>query len=92
MIKRVIEILSGFTEVKAEDMNEKTRLAADLGLNSLDVVNLVVEFEDEFDIEIPDENIRDFQTIGDILRFIENQWYDGEILFIQYCNFNAAML
>lgn len=73
MIKRVIEILSGFTEVKAEDMNEKTRLAADLGLNSLDVVNLVVEFEDEFDIEIPDENIRDFQTIGDILRFIENQ-------------------
>lgn len=73
MIKRVIEILSGFTEVKAEDMNEKTRLAADLGLNSLDVVNLVVEFEDEFDIEIPDENIRDFQTIGDILQFIENQ-------------------
>ena len=71
MIEKVIEILSEFTEFKSEDMNKDTKLIADLGLNSLDVVNVVVEFEDEFDIEIPDKNIRELQTIGDIVEFIE---------------------
>lgn len=71
MIEKVIEILSEFTEFKSEDMTKDTKLIADLGLNSLDVVNVVVEFEDEFDIEIPDENIRELQTIGDIVEFIE---------------------
>lgn len=71
MIEKVIEILSEFTEFKSEDMDKDTKLIADLGLNSLDVVNVVVEFEDEFDIEIPDENIKELQTIGDIITFIE---------------------
>ena len=71
MIEKVIEILSEFTEFKSDDMNKDTKLIADLGLNSLDVVNVVVEFEDEFDIEIPDEDIRELQTIGDIVEFIE---------------------
>lgn len=71
MLEKVIEIISEFTEVKAEDMNKDTKLIADLGFNSFDVVNIVVEFEDEFDIEIPDEDIRELQTIGDIVEFIE---------------------
>lgn len=71
MIEKVIEILSEFTELKSEDMNQDTRLIADLCLNSLDVVNVVVEFEDEFDIEIPDEKIKELQTIGDIVKFLE---------------------
>ncbi len=71
MLEKVIEILSEFTEVKAEDMNKDTKLIADLGFNSFDVVNVVVEFEDEFDIEIPDEDIRELQTIGDIVEYIE---------------------
>ena len=74
MLEKVIEIISEFTEVKAEDMNKDTKLIADLGFNSFDVVNIVVEFEDEFDIEIPDEDIRELQTIGDIVKYIENQW------------------
>lgn len=73
MLEKVIEIISEFTEVKAEDMNKDTKLIADLGFNSFDVVNIVVEFEDEFDIEIPDEDIRELQTIGDIVKYIENQ-------------------
>lgn len=71
MIEKVIEILSEFTELKSEDMNQDTRLIADLCLNSLDVVNVVVEFEDEFNIEIPDEKIKELQTIGDIVKFLE---------------------
>lgn len=71
MFEKVIEILEGFTEVEKEKMNKDSKLVADLGLNSLDVVNIVVEFEDEFDIEIPDEDIREFQTIQNILDYLE---------------------
>ena len=48
-------------------------LKADLGLNSLDLVNLACVVEDEFDIEIPDRNIKDFRTVKDVLLFIEEQ-------------------
>lgn len=71
MFEKIIEILEGFTEVEKEKMNKDSKLVADLGLNSLDVVNIVVEFEDEFDIEIPDEDIREFQTIQNILDYLE---------------------
>lgn len=72
MIEKVIEILSEFTEMKAEQMNRDTKLVADMGLNSFDVVNVVVAFEEEFDIEIPDRAIRDLQTIGNIADYLES--------------------
>lgn len=71
MIDKVIEILAEFTEMDTADMNESTGLVNDMGLNSLDVMNVVVAFEDEFDIEIPDRIIKDLQTIGDITEYIE---------------------
>lgn len=71
MIDKVIEILAEFTEMDTSDMNESTELVNDMGLNSLDVMNVVVAFEDEFDIEIPDRIIKDLQTIGDIAEYIE---------------------
>lgn len=72
MLDKVIEILAEFTEMKAEDMTSDTTLVGDMGLNSLDVVNIVVEFEDEFDIEIPDRIIKDFQTVGSIMNYLES--------------------
>ena len=71
MIDKVIEILAEFTEMGTAEMNENTELVNDMGLNSLDVMNVVVAFEDEFDIEIPDRIIKDLQTIGDIAEYIE---------------------
>lgn len=72
MIEKVIEILSEFTEMKPEQMNRDTKLVVDMGLNSFDVVNVVVAFEEEFDIEIPDRAIRDLQTIGNIIDYLES--------------------
>lgn len=72
MIEKVIEILSEFTEMKTEQMNRDTKLVADMGLNSFDVVNVVVAFEEEFDIEIPDRAIRDLQTVGNIADYLES--------------------
>lgn len=71
MIEKVIEILSEFTEMKPEQMTRDIKLVADMGLNSLDVVNVVVAFEEEFDIEIPDRVIKDLQTIGNIVDYLE---------------------
>jgi acyl carrier protein len=42
-----------------------------LGLSSLDVINVVVAFEDEFDIEIPDQKIKELVTVGDIVEYLE---------------------
>lgn len=71
MIEKVIEILSEFTEMKPEQMTRDIKLVTDMGLNSLDVVNVVVAFEEEFDIEIPDRVIKDLQTIGNIVDYLE---------------------
>lgn len=71
MIDKVIDILSEFTEMSTADMNENTELVNDMGLNSLDVINVIVAFEDEFDIEIPDRIIKDLHSIGDIVDYLE---------------------
>ena len=49
----------------------KTGLVTDLELSSLDIINLVVAFEDEFDIEIPDQKIKELVTVGDIVEYLE---------------------
>lgn len=71
MTDKVIELLAEFTEMNTADMNENTELVNDMGLNSLDVMNVIVAFEDEFGIEIPDRIIKDLRTIGDISDYLE---------------------
>ena len=44
----------------------------DLGADSLDIVDLITTIEDEFDLSIPDEAVEDIKTIGDIVKYIEN--------------------
>jgi acyl carrier protein len=73
MFEKIKEILSDFTEMEISDMTADTKLTADMGLNSLDVVNIVVAFEDAFDIEIPDRDIKNFHTIGDIVAYLKEK-------------------
>lgn len=71
MIKKVIDILADFTTLEKDMITEKTSLVTDLGLSSLDVINVVVAFEDEFDIEIPDQKIKELVTVGYIVEYLE---------------------
>lgn len=71
MLEKVKEILLDYTEVPAGEITLKTDLVNDLDFNSLDVVNIVVAFEDEFEIEIPDKAIRDLTTVEDIVKYLE---------------------
>ena len=69
MLEKIIEILSQYTE---EEITEESILVNDLGLTSFDLVSLVTEFEDEFDIEIADREIRKLVSVADIMEYIEN--------------------
>ncbi|MCR5012204.1 MAG: acyl carrier protein [Lachnospiraceae bacterium] len=73
MFQKITEILSELTEcsVPPEEITRDTKLVADLDLSSFDVVNAIVMFEDEFNIEIPDDKIADLETVGDVEDFLE---------------------
>jgi len=51
----------------------ETSLVADLEADSLDAVEVIMAIEDEFDVEIPDEDAEDFKNIGDIVRYVEEK-------------------
>lgn len=73
MIEKLTEIIRDYTGNENLTLSENTVIIADLGLTSLDLVNLVVSIEDEFDIEIPDRKIKEFKTVGDVIAFAEKQ-------------------
>jgi len=54
-----------------DKISETTSFVNDLGADSLDTVELVMEFEEQFDINIPDEEAEKIQTVGDAVSFIE---------------------
>ena len=72
MTERVIGILLEYTEMEGEDIAAETNLITDMGLNSLDIVNVIMAFEDEFEIEIPEEMIPEVVTVGAIVHYLED--------------------
>ena len=64
------EILSDYSEVPVDEIQDDADLAADLSLNSLDVVNIVVAFEEHFGIEIPDGDLVKLRTVRDIKEYL----------------------
>jgi acyl carrier protein len=57
--------------VKAEQITKETSFINDLGADSLDTVELIMEFEDAFDMNIPDEEAEKIRTVGDAIKYIE---------------------
>ena len=71
MFDKVKEIISKYTE--AENITEDLSLTNDLALTYLDVVFMVGDFEDAFDIEIADEDVMQIKTVGDILGYLKKK-------------------
>lgn len=67
---KIIYILKDRMEREIADITEDMELVADLGLSSLDLMDAVVTFEEEFGMEIPDEVITEFRTVGDIFFYL----------------------
>jgi acyl carrier protein len=70
MLEKIRDILVEYVEVPREQITLETGLLTDLGLSSLDVVNIVVAFEDEFDIEIPDRKLAELVTVEDVVKLL----------------------
>jgi acyl carrier protein len=70
---RVIELVSKQMGVNAQQITPQTSFVNDLGADSLDTVELIMEFEDAFDMNIPDEEAEKIQTVGDAIGYIEKR-------------------
>jgi acyl carrier protein len=69
---KVIEIISEQMGVDKSEITRETSFINDLNADSLDTVELVMEFEDEFDMSIPDEEAEKIQTVGAAIDYIVN--------------------
>ncbi len=68
---RVIEIVCEQMGQSKDKVTEETSFINDLGADSLDTVELVMELEDEFDLSIPDESAEKIKTVGDAIKHIQ---------------------
>ncbi len=69
--ERVTDIVAEQLGVDKEKVNPETHFINDLGADSLDTVELVMELEEEFDINIPDDAAEKIETVGQAIQFIE---------------------
>jgi acyl carrier protein len=71
VFEKVREILCNQFDVEENEVTLTTRIGEDLGADSLDAVDMLMSLEDEFDVEIPDEEIENIRTVGDLVSYIE---------------------
>lgn len=69
--EKVKDIIVEQLGVNPEQVNPEAKFIEDLGADSLDTVELVMAFEEEFSIEVPDEEAEKLQTVGDVIRYVE---------------------
>ncbi len=70
VLSRVTKMVVEHLDVEVDKVTDKANFIDDLGADSLDNVELVMAFEEEFDIEIPDDAAETIQTVGDAVKFI----------------------
>ena len=71
--QRVVDIICEQLQVSREKVKEDTSFINDLGADSLDIVELVMELEEEFKMSIPDDEAEKIKTVGDAIRYIREK-------------------
>ena len=71
MLDKIRKIICEFVDMNPNEITLETNIRTDLGLNSLELVNLAVEIEQEFDVEIPDREAMGLETVADAIKIIE---------------------
>lgn len=72
VLEKVKMILADQLEVEEDTITTETDIQDDLSADSLDVVDLIMSLEDEFEIEVPDEDIEKLRTVGALVSYIES--------------------
>jgi acyl carrier protein len=73
LIERIREIVAGQLGVEANEVVAEASILDDLGADSLDVVELVMALEEEFDIEVPDEDVEGMRTVADVEAYVSTR-------------------
>lgn len=70
---KIKDIIVEQLDVEEDAVTMEASITEDLSADSLDVVDLVMSIEESFDVEIPDEEVENIKTVGDIVKYIENK-------------------
>ena len=73
IFEQIKKILCDQLDLDEDQVTEDSDVIDDLGADSLDIVDLVMTLEEEFDTEIPDEDIENLRTVGDIVKYVEDR-------------------
>jgi acyl carrier protein len=72
VLEKLKSILAEQFDAEEDSITAETSLTEDLEADSLDVVDLLMSIEDEFEVEIPDDEVENIKTVGDIVDYIES--------------------
>ena len=72
MLEKIKEMIADSLGVDAETITEASSFKEDLGADSLDLFELVMAWEEEYDVEIPTEDLENIATVGDVVKYIES--------------------
>lgn len=71
MFERIQEIIADKLSIDVEEVTLDSSFVDDLNADSLDIVELIMALEDELDLEIPDEDVEKFVTVGDVVNYLK---------------------
>ena len=71
MYEKFVDLLVDELQIDRNEITMESELSGDLGINSIELADLVMLCEEKFDIEINDEDIRKFTTVGDVVNYLE---------------------
>lgn len=73
VFEKVKAILSEQLDVDADKITMDSVITDDLGADSLDLVDMLMSLEDEFEVDVPDEDVEKIKTVGDLVKYIEDK-------------------
>ena len=73
MFEKLVEIICNYVEVEPENVRPESRFMEDLGFTSFDFMGMLGELEDEFEVEVPDSEVENIKTVGDLVKYIEDK-------------------
>ena len=89
---KIKDIIVEQLDVEEDAVTMEASITEDLGADSLDVVDLVMSIEESFDVEIPDEEVENIKTVGDIVKYIENKVEEESLTVSKSCAFARLFL
>ena len=72
MFEKIQEIIADKLSIDVEEITLDSSFIDDLNADSLDIVELIMALEDELEMEIPDEDVENFKTVGDVVKYLKN--------------------